>query len=172
MGGQRVNIDDLILFCRQMYSLSKAGVPLLRALRGLEDSAGKPVMVETLQAIQEDLESGRDLTGALGRHPDVFPPLVVNMIRVGESSGRLDRSFDEVASYLAREKQTADQIKSALRYPSFVLVAIAVAITIITLLRHPGLRETVHGTGRPTAPADPDHSRHLQLRRFVVVGRF
>ena len=132
-GGQRVHMDDLILFCRQMYSLSKAGVPLLRALRGLGDSASKPVMVETLAAVQEDLESGRDLTSALGRHPDVFPLLVVNMIRVGESSGKLDRSFDEVANYLTREKQTADQIKSALRYPSFVLVAIAVAISIITL---------------------------------------
>jgi len=146
-GGQRVNIDDLILFCRQMYSLAKAGVPLLRALRGLEDSAGKPVMVETLQAIQEDLESGRDLTGALQRHPDVFPPLLVNMIRVGESSGRLDRSFDEVASYLAREKQTADQIKSALRYPGFVLVAIAVAITIITLFVIPAFEKLFTAQG-------------------------
>lgn len=147
LGGQRVNADDLILFCRQMYSLAKAGVPLLRALRGLEDSAGKPVMVDTLSAIQEDLESGRDLTGALGRHPDVFPPLVVNMIRVGESSGKLDRSFDEVANYLTREKQTADQIKSALRYPSFVLVAIAVAVTIITLFVIPAFEKLFSAQG-------------------------
>ncbi|BBO74773.1 MSHA biogenesis protein MshG [Desulfosarcina widdelii] len=147
LGGQRVNADDLILFCRQMYSLAKAGVPLLRALRGLEDSAGKLVMVDTLSAIQEDLESGRDLTGALGRHPDVFPPLVVNMIRVGESSGKLDRSFDEVANYLTREKQTADQIKSALRYPSFVLVAIAVAVTIITLFVIPAFEKLFSAQG-------------------------
>lgn len=147
LGGQRVNMDDLILFCRQMYSLSKAGVPLLRALRGLEDSTSKPVMVETLAAVQEDLESGRDLTGALGRHPDVFPLLVVNMIRVGESSGKLDRSFDEVANYLAREKQTADQIKCALRYPSFVLVAIAVAISIITLFVIPAFDKLFSAQG-------------------------
>lgn len=144
---QRVDTDDLILFCRQMYSLAKAGVPLLRALRGLEESAGKPVIMETLAAIQEDLESGRDLTGALHRHPDIFPPLVVNMIRVGESSGKLDRSFDEVANYLAREKQTADQIKSALRYPSFVLAAIGVAITIITLFVIPAFEKLFSAQG-------------------------
>ena len=147
LGGRRVDADDLILFCRQMYSLNKAGVPLLRALHGLADSAGKPVMMETLTAIQEDLEAGRDLTGALRRHPDIFPALMVNMIRVGESSGRLDQSFDEVAGYLDREKQTADQIKAALRYPSFVLAAIAVAITIITLFVIPAFEKLFRGQG-------------------------
>jgi MSHA biogenesis protein MshG len=146
-GGGRVDADDLILFCRQMYSLTKAGVPLLRALHGLADSASKPIMVKTLTAIQEDLEAGRDLTGALGRHPNVFPPLLVNMIRVGESSGKLDQSFYEVAGYLDREKQTADQVKAALRYPSFVLAAIGVAITIITLFVIPAFKKLFEGQG-------------------------
>ncbi len=146
-GGRRVDADDLILFCRQMYSLAKAGVPLLRALQGLADSANKPIMVKTLTEIQEDLEAGRDLTGALGRHPTIFPSLVVNMIRVGESSGRLDQSFDEVAGYLDREKQTADQIKAALRYPTFVLAAIGVAITIITLFVIPAFEKLFRGQG-------------------------
>jgi MSHA biogenesis protein MshG len=146
-GGRQVDADDLILFCRQMYSLAKAGVPLLRALQGLADSATKPIMVKTLTEIQEDLEAGRDLTGALGRHPAIFPSLVVNMIRVGESSGRLDQSFDEVAGYLDREKQTADQVKAALRYPSFVLTAIGVAITIITLFVIPAFEKLFRGQG-------------------------
>ena len=147
LGGRCIDADDLILFCRQMYSLNKAGVPLLRALRGLEDSVGKPVMVETLSAIQEDLEAGRDLTGALRRHPDIFPPLMVNMIHVGESSGRLDQSFEEVAEYLTREKQTADEIRAALRYPSFVIAAIGVAITVITLFVIPAFEKLFNGQG-------------------------
>lgn len=146
-GGRRVEPDDLILFCRQMYSLTRAGVPLLRALRGMSESAGKPIMAETLQAVQEDLEAGRDLSGALRRHPNVFPPLVVNMIQVGESSGRLDDSFNEVATYLTREKQTADQIRAALRYPSFVLIAISIAIAIITLFVIPAFEKLFKSQG-------------------------
>jgi len=147
IGGRRASADDLILFCRQMYSLNKAGVPLLRTLTGLRDSASNPVMAETLTAMLEDLEAGRDLTGALQRHPNIFPPLLVNMIRVGESSGRLDQSFDEVAGYLTREKETADQIKAALRYPSFVLAAIGTAITIITLFVIPAFEKLFRGQG-------------------------
>jgi MSHA biogenesis protein MshG len=147
IGGRRIDADDLILFCRQMYSLIKAGVPLLRALRGLRDSTSRPVMVETLTAVQEDLEAGRDLTGAMQRHPKIFPSLVVNMIKVGESSGQLDQSFEEVATYLAREKQTSDQIKAALRYPSFVIAAIGAAITIITLFVIPAFDKLFKGQG-------------------------
>ncbi|MGE4544384.1 MAG: type II secretion system F family protein [Pedobacter sp.] len=146
-GGQRIDPDDLILFCRQMYSLTRAGVPLLRALRGMTESACKPIMAETLQAVMDDLESGHDLSGALRRHPKIFPALLVNMIQVGESSGRLDDSFNEVASYLTREKQTADQIKAAMRYPSFVLVAILVAIAIITLFVIPAFEKLFKSQG-------------------------
>jgi MSHA biogenesis protein MshG len=146
-GGRRADPEDLILFCRQMYSLTKAGVPLLRALRGMSESAAKPVMADMLLAVVADLEGGRDLSGALRRHPRIFPPLVVNMIQVGESSGRLDESFSEVATYLTREKQTADQIKAALRYPTFVLVAISVAIAIITLFVIPTFENLFKGQG-------------------------
>lgn len=146
-GGRRVEADDLILFCRQMYSLTKAGVPLLRALRGMSESATKPIMAETLLAVLEDLEGGRDLSGALRRHSNVFPPLVVNMIQVGESSGRLDEAFNEVATYLMREKQTADQVKAALRYPSFVLAAISVAIAVITLFVIPAFEKLFKSQG-------------------------
>jgi MSHA biogenesis protein MshG len=146
-GGRRIDPEDLILFCRQMYSLTKAGVPLLRALRGMTESACKPIMAETLQAVLDDLEGGRDLSGALRRHPRIFPPLVVNMIQVGESSGRLDESFNEVATYLTREKQTADQIKAALRYPSFVVTAIAIAIAIITLFVIPAFEKLFRSQG-------------------------
>lgn len=146
-GGRRIDPEDLILFCRQMYSLTKAGVPLLRALRGMTESACKPIMAETLQAVLDDLEGGRDLSGALRRHPRIFPPLVVNMIQVGESSGRLDESFNEVATYLTREKQTADQIRAALRYPSFVVAAIAIAIAIITLFVIPAFEKLFRSQG-------------------------
>lgn len=145
--GRRIDPEDLILFCRQMYSLTRAGVPLLRALHGMTESASKPIMAETLLAVREDLESGRDLSSALRRHQAIFPPLLVNMIQIGESSGRLDEAFNQVANYLTREKQTADQIRSALRYPAFVLAAISGAIAIITLFVIPAFEKMFKGYG-------------------------
>jgi MSHA biogenesis protein MshG len=147
LGGNRVAPDDLILFCRQMYSLIRSGVPLLRALRGMVEMAGKPIMAETLQAVLDDLEGGHHLSGALGRHPRVFPPLVVSMIQVGESSGRLEDAFQEISIYLEREKKTADQIKAALRYPTFVVTAIAIAIAILTLFVIPAFQKLYAGAG-------------------------
>jgi MSHA biogenesis protein MshG len=158
-GGRRIDPEDLILFCRQMYSLTRSGVPMLRALRGMIESAGKPVMAETLAAVQADLEGGRDLSGALRRHPDIFPPLVVNMIQVGESSGRLDESFNEVATYLMREKRTADQIKAAMRYPCIVLAVISVAIVVVTLFVIPAFEKLYKG-----------HGAQLPLPTRIILG--
>jgi MSHA biogenesis protein MshG len=143
----RVDIDDLILFCRQMYTLIKSGVPMLRALRGLSEMIRKPAMASTLQAVAEDLESGRDLSGALRRHPKVFPSLLASMVQVGEGSGQLEESFFQISRYLIREKETADQIRAALRYPTFVVVAISIAMAVITLFVIPAFEKLYRGVG-------------------------
>ncbi len=143
----RVDIDDLILFCRQMYTLTKSGVPILRALRGLSDMIRKPAMASTLQAVAEDLESGRDLSGALMRYPKVFPPLLASMVQVGEGSGKLEEAFLQISRYLIREKETADQIRAAMRYPTFVVIAISIAMAVITLFVIPAFDNLYRGVG-------------------------
>ena len=125
---------ELTLFCRQMYTLLRAGVPIVRGMRSLAESTRNPRMVEVLEEITGDLESGRDLSSALAAHPDVFSTLFQSMVRVGENTGRLDEAFVRVGRYLEVERETRERIKSALRYPTFVLVAIAVAIGIINVL--------------------------------------
>ncbi len=159
----RVDIDDLILFCRQMYTLIKSGVPILRALRGLSEMIRKPAMAMTLQAVAEDLESGRDLSGALRRHPKIFPPLLSSMVQVGEGSGQLEESFLQISRYLIREKETADQIRSAMRYPTFVIVAISIAIAVITLFVIPAFEKLYQGAGA-TLP--------LPTRIILAVSNF
>lgn len=143
----RVDIDDLILFCRQMYTLTKSGVPMLRALRGLSEMIRNPVMAATLQTVADDLESGRDLSSSLRRHPKVFPPLLASMVQVGEGSGQLEESFLQISRYLIREKETADQIRSAMRYPTFVVVAISIAVAVITLFVIPAFEKLYQGSG-------------------------
>ena len=145
--GGGVELDDLILFCRQMYTLTKAGVPIIRALKGLVETARKPQMGRTLKAVCDDLEAGRDLSGALARHPKVFPLLLTSMVQVGESTGRLDETFLQVANYLTLEKDTIDRVKQAMRYPTFVVVAISIAIAILSLFVIPTFERVFKGFG-------------------------
>ena len=129
----RVRLDDLILFCRQMYTLSNAGVPLTRALRGLIETSRNPTLGEALGQVVEDLESGQDFSGALSRHAGIFPPLLCRLVQVGEHTGKLDDVFLQLSVYFEREKETINRVKQALRYPIFVLTAILFAVFFLSL---------------------------------------
>lgn len=143
--GTRITLTDLSLFSRQMYTLLKAGVPIMQALRGLRDSTQNPALAKVIISIGESLDTGLDLTSALRRHPKVFSPLYVNMVQVGETTGSLQEVFLQLATYLEREKDTRDRIKSATRYPIFVVVAIFIAIFIINLFVVPTFAKVYSG---------------------------
>lgn len=143
----KVKLDDLILFCRQMYTLNSSGVPLVRAIRGLVETSRNPTLGEALAKVVEDLESGMELSGAFSRHAQVFPALLCRMVQVGEVTGKLDEVFIQLAIYFEREKDTINRVKSALRYPSFVLVAIAVAIIFISLFVIPAFEKVFSAAG-------------------------
>ncbi|WP_070989577.1 type II secretion system F family protein [Halofilum ochraceum] len=131
LGMDQPSRDDIVMFSRQMYTLTRSGVPLIRGLTQLAESTRNPVLRETIRTVMADLESGRELSGSLARHPRVFSPLYVAMIRVGEDSGRLEESFERLTRYLERERDTVRQIKQAVRYPTIVVAAIAIAIFIL-----------------------------------------
>ena len=130
---RRVELDELIIFCRQMYSLSKAGVPIIRAIGGLAESSRNLYLREVLQAVRSDLEGGQGMAVALNAHPKVFNTLFVSMISVGENTGQLDQAFRQLSVYLELERETRKRIKQATRYPLFVLSAMAVALVVINL---------------------------------------
>lgn len=130
---QLPDLADMTLFCRQMYVLNKSGVPIVRGMRSLAESTQNAYMVDVLGDVTTDLESGRDLSSAVARFPEIFGNLFQAMIRVGENTGRLDEAFLRLAHYLDFERTTRERIKSALRYPTFVIVAIAIAIGIINV---------------------------------------
>jgi MSHA biogenesis protein MshG len=134
LGRERVSLEELIIFCRQMHSLSKAGVPILRAMGGLADSARNPYFGEVLRAVRADLEAGNGLGVALSSHPKVFTPLFISMVSVGENTGQLDLAFKQLAGYLDMERETRKRIQQATRYPLFVLLAMGVALVVINLL--------------------------------------
>jgi MSHA biogenesis protein MshG len=131
---ERVATVDLMLFCRQMASLLKAGVPILRALSTLADSSAKAAFAKVLRDVRDGLAGGRELSACLNKHPKVFGPFFVNMVRVGEATGRLDEIFMRMFRQLEFDKEMRDRVKSALRYPSFVVIALGVALFVINLM--------------------------------------
>lgn len=125
--------DDLLIFSRQMYTLNKAGVPILRAFAGLEASATKPAMVDMLRDIRSSLDQGRELSAALGRFSELFGAFYIAMVKVGEMTGRLTEVFLRLTEHMEFERDVKERIKQAVRYPIFVLVAMAIAIVVLNI---------------------------------------
>lgn len=136
---------DLMLFSRQMYTLLKAGVPILRALAGLQESTQNPTFAALIQDLRESLDSGRELSAAMRRHPKVFSAFYVSMIQVGEMTGMLDETFMRLYDHLEFERETRERIKTAMRYPTFVVAAMAVAIVVINLFVIPAFAKVYEG---------------------------
>lgn len=131
--GRKPGSNDLILFSRQMYSLLHAGVPIIQSLSRLRDSSSNSRFREVLDDIISSLDAGNDIAISFARHDEIFTPLYLSMLRVGELTGRVDESFLNMYEYLDRDKVTVDRIKAAMRYPTFVIFAIVVAMAVLTM---------------------------------------
>lgn len=129
----KVGLDEMIIFSRQMYSLLKAGIPIIRAIRGLSENASHKRFQEILKDIADQLEQGRSLSSAMTKYEKIFTRLTISVVVVGENTGKLDDVFLQLALYFEREQETRKRIKSALRYPTFVLIALAIAMFILNL---------------------------------------
>ena len=147
----KVKLVDQIFFCRQMYSLLKAGVPIMQALRGLRDTTQNQALVKVIGSLIEGLDAGLDLTSSLKRHPDAFPAVFVSLISVGENTGSLPEAFAQLAEYFDREKDTRDRIKQAVRYPIFVIIAMAIALLIVNIFVIPAFAK-VYGNLKVALP--------------------
>lgn len=144
---KKPTLDDLVLFSRQMYTLMRASVPIIRSITGLADTTRNQVLQKTLHAIRIEIEGGHELSTALAQHPDIFSHLFISMVQVGENTGNLDEVFLQISGYLEREKNTRDQIKAAMRYPMFVIIAITVAMFIINMWVIPTFAKVFAGFG-------------------------
>ena len=130
----QVTATEKLLFARQLHTLLRSGVPILSALTGLQESSDGALMRQTLQQVRRSLESGQELSLALAQHPKVFDTFYVSMVRVGEMTGRLDEVFKRLFEHMEFEIFMRQQVKSALRYPSFVIIAMVAAIAVINLM--------------------------------------
>jgi len=136
---------DLLLFCRQMATLLKAGVPLLRALKSLEESATRRRFGRVLADLQQQLEGGRELSTAMKSHDRVFTPFIVSMVRVGEVTGRLPEVFDGLYRQIGFARESREQVRTALRYPLFVLAVALAALIAVNVFVIPTFARVYHG---------------------------
>ena len=146
---QPVTLVDLMLFSRQMYTLLKAGVPIMRALAGLEESVINPALKTVIADLRKSLDSGRELSAALRRHPDLFSSFYIGLVRVGESTGMLETVFLRLYEHLEFEKEIRERIKSAMRYPMFVVAAMAIALIVINIVVIPAFAKLFQGFNAP-----------------------
>jgi MSHA biogenesis protein MshG len=136
---------DVQLFSRQLYTLIRAGVPIMRGLAGLQESAVNKAFRRVIQDLRESLDSGRELSASMRRHPKVFSMFYSSMIKVGEMTGRLDLILLRLSEHLEFEREMRNRIKTALRYPTFVMIVMIIAIIVVNIFVIPAFAKVFAG---------------------------
>lgn len=130
---QKIKIEEIIVFTRQLASILEAGVPLVEGLDAVHEQIRDKRFKGIVLIVKNEIESGSTFSDALEKYEKVFSPLVVNMVRAGEKAGILDEVLDRISNLLEKELETKEKIKTATRYPLIVMVALSVAFVILTL---------------------------------------
>jgi type IV pilus assembly protein PilC len=131
----RVKPNDLAIATRQLSTMVSSGMTILRALYVLEEQTDSKLLKETLGGVRRDVEAGLLLSDALARHPKVFSPLYVSMVRAGETGGVLEESLMRTADQLEKDASLRRQVRAAMIYPSLVItVAVIVLLALVAFL--------------------------------------
>ncbi|WP_198115235.1 type II secretion system F family protein [Massilia rhizosphaerae] len=160
---KKVTSIDVQLFSRQIYTLLKSGVPIMRGLAGLQESATNKSFARVIQDLRESLDAGRELSTAMRRHTECFTPFYLSMVRVGEMTGRLEDVFLRLFDHLEFDRDMRDRVKTALRYPTFVIVAMVAAMIVVNVFVIPQF-EKVFKTFHAQLP--------LMTRILIATSRF
>jgi type IV pilus assembly protein PilC len=130
---KKVKLGDLVVFSRQFATMINAGLPIVRALYVLSEQTGNPKLQEVVTAVRKDVEAGLALSEALEKHPKVFNRLYVEMVRAGETGGILDGVLLRVADQLEGDQELRRKVKSAMTYPTIVLILAILAASFMLI---------------------------------------
>ena len=131
--GTGIKPQEILIFCKQFATMLRAGLPVLNTLEMLDGQTKRPPMKKVIQTIKKDLESGNALSKCFDKHPKIFDTVVVNLIKAGEASGKLDTFLQKIVLNLEKREKIKSQIKSALFYPA-VLFSVAMLVTVFMLM--------------------------------------
>ncbi len=143
-----VKMRDIVILSRQLSTLFEAKVSVLDTFKLLSSETENPILKEKLVAVTDDIQSGVPISAAINKHPDVFSPFYVSMVKSGEESGKLPEAFNYLADYLDRSYELVSKAKNALIYPAFVIVAFIVVMTLMLIFVIPRLAEILQETGQ------------------------
>ncbi|MEK7118847.1 MAG: type II secretion system F family protein, partial [Patescibacteria group bacterium] len=146
--GPQVTYRDVVILSRQISTLFRASVPALHIFQLLGGETDNTLLKRRLEEIAEDIQGGTSLSGALGKHSDVFSDFYVNMVRAGEESGDLSKTFSYLADYLDRSYELMTKTRNALIYPAFVVVAFIVVMVLMLVIVIPKLSVIILEVGR------------------------
>lgn len=142
-----VSAKTLAIFARQMSALINAGLPLMRTLNVLAEQTSDKKLKTVLGTVSSDVESGSSLSASLQRHPLVFPPLMVSIVRVGESGGFLGAALNSIAENYQKQSELHGKIRSATTYPAVVLVIAMIGVLVMVTFIVPVFENMFKGLG-------------------------
>lgn len=131
---EKVKGKDLVMMTRQMHSLIRAGIPIMTALKILEQQSESPPLTKILSQVQEEISGGSSFSDALRKFPKVFSDLYINTVLAGETGGALPEVLDRLANLLESEQETRNAVKSAVRYPMIAVVVMVIAFIVMTTM--------------------------------------
>jgi type IV pilus assembly protein PilC len=147
VGQPKVAQAQLVIFARQLATMVDSGIPIVSALDVLAEQLEDKNFQRTLQKIRDDVEAGASLSEACSRHPRVFSNFFFNMVRAGESSGRLDEILDRVATYIEKAEGLQRKVKASLFYPAFVSFMAFGITTFLVVVIVPKFKEIFTALG-------------------------
>ncbi len=145
---ERVTTKEVVIFSRQIATLFEAQVSALRIFRLLAAESSNPKMQKILNDISDSLQGGMSISNSLARHPDVFSPFYISMVKSGEESGTLEKTFMYLADYLDRMYQVMSKARNALIYPAFVISVFVIVMMLMLTLVIPSVSQILTESGQ------------------------
>jgi len=126
-----VRYDDIIFFTRQLQTVIRAGIPMLTGLRALEEQTSNIKLRAAIREMAQEIDKGASLSDALMKQKRLFPDLYTSMVKAGEVGGSLEEVLERLATLLEFQLKTKETLKSAIRYPIFVVTTLAIAFLVL-----------------------------------------
>ncbi|AOV17897.1 type II secretion system protein F [Acidihalobacter aeolianus] len=146
-GGKKINGKDIAIFARQLATMMSSGVPLVQALDIIAQGHDKPAMQKMVYGLKGDVEGGNTLADALGKYPEQFDELFVNLVHAGEQSGSLETLLDKIATYKEKTEAIKAKIKKAMMYPAAVVSVAFIVTSILLIFVVPEFQKLFNGFG-------------------------
>ncbi len=169
VGEKKVRLHDLVVFTRQLATMINAGVPLVRSLATLQNQTENPSLKKHLSQISKDIEGGASFADSLAKHPDVFSPIYINMVRAGEAGGILDEILKKLAVQQEKDATIRKKFKSAMTYPAVLItITLSVFIGLMTFVV-PKIGKIISDLAGPDAELPAMTKVMLSISDFMVT---